>query len=98
MGADGHTASFFPGGDTLEQALTEPGPLIAMNAPNAGEPRATLTLPYILATKALYLHIEGDAKAKVLANAQEPSGPVADLPVRALLRQDQTALQIYWCA
>ena len=32
MGNDGHTASFFPGGDTLAEALTAEGPAITLNA------------------------------------------------------------------
>lgn len=97
MGTDGHTASFFPGGDTLDLALSAPGPLIAISAPGAGEPRITMTLPHLLATNGLYLHIEGEIKAEVLAKAQEPDAPVADMPVRAVLRQKQTEVQIYWC-
>ena len=41
MGNDGHTASFFPGGDTLAEALSGEGPVIAIRAPGAGEPRVT---------------------------------------------------------
>lgn len=97
MGNDGHTASFFPGGDTLDQALTDKGPLVAINAPGAGEARVTMTLPYILATNGLYLHIEGAAKAATLARAEDASSPIAAMPVRAVLRQNQTELQIFWC-
>src|SRR5690606_9335434 len=66
MGNDGHTASFFPGGDTLDEALTGQGPALAIRAPGAGEPRITFTLPRLLKTDGLYLHIEGDEKADVL--------------------------------
>ena len=96
MGNDGHTASFFPGGDTLAEALTAPGPAIAISAPGAGEPRITLTLKRLLNAKALVLHIEGEEKARVLQEA-EAEGPVEDMPVRAILRQSQTPLTIYWC-
>lgn len=98
MGTDGHTASFFPEADNLESALSDVGPLVPINAPAAGEPRITMTLPYILATNGLYLHIEGDAKAAILTEAEEPNGPIADMPVRAVLRQAGDRLQIYWCA
>ena len=30
MGNDGHTASFFPGGDSLAEALTAEGPVVAI--------------------------------------------------------------------
>ncbi len=96
MGNDGHTASFFPGGDTLAEALTVEGPVIAIRAPGAGEPRVTLTLKRLLATRALYVHIEGEEKVQTLKRA-EAEGPVEDLPVRAILRQTQTPLSIYWC-
>jgi 6-phosphogluconolactonase len=96
MGNDGHTASFFPGGDTLGEALTAEGPVIAIRAPGAGEPRVTLTLPRLLDARALYLHIEGEEKVETLARA-EAEGPIEDMPVRAILRQNQTPLTIYWC-
>lgn len=96
MGNDGHTASFFPGGDTLTEALTGEGPVVAIRAPGAAEPRVTLTLKVLLASRALYLHIEGNEKVETLAKA-EAEGPVEDMPVRAILRQTQTPLTIYWC-
>jgi 6-phosphogluconolactonase len=96
MGNDGHTASFFPGGDHLSEALTGEGPVVAINAPGAGEPRVTLTLNRLLAAKALYLHVEGEEKAKTLERA-EADGPVEDMPVRAILRQTQRPVTIYWC-
>jgi len=96
MGNDGHTASFFPGGDHLAEALTGEGPVVAMRAPGAGEPRVTLTLPVLLAARALYLHIEGEEKATTLARALA-DGPVEDMPVRALLRATAAPLTIYWC-
>jgi 6-phosphogluconolactonase len=96
MGNDGHTASFFPGGDTLAEALTAEGPVVAIRAPGAGEPRVTLTLAMLLASRALYLHIEGDEKVATL-RAAEAEGPVEDMPVRAILRQNRTPLTIYWC-
>ena len=95
MGNDGHTASFFPGGDTLEKALTGRGPALALNAAGAGEPRVTLTLPVLLNTRALYLHIEGAEKAATLAKALA-EGPVEDMPVRAVLRQSQTPVHIFF--
>lgn len=95
MGSDGHTASFFPGGDTLDAALTAEGPTLAIRAPGAGEPRITFTLPRLLETDGLYLHIEGDEKANVL-DAALGDGPVADMPVRAVLRSG-APVTVYWC-
>lgn len=96
MGNDGHTASFFPGGDTLHEALTATGPALAIRAPGAGEPRVTLTLPALLKTRALYLHIEGSDKSAVLEHALA-EGSIDDMPVRAVLRQSVVPLEIYSC-
>ncbi len=94
MGEDGHTASFFPGGDRLAMALApaQGQSVEAMNAPNAGEPRITLTLPVLLKADLLALHIEGEAKRVVLEQALA-EGPVEAMPVRAVLRHDP---KIYW--
>ena len=96
MGNDGHTASFFPGGDTLAEALAGEGPVVAIRASGAGEPRVTLTLKRLLATRSLYLHIQGEEKVETLEKASA-EGPVEDMPVRAILRQTQTPLTIFWC-
>lgn len=95
MGSDGHTASFFPGGDTLEQALGDAGPTISIRAPGAGEPRVTFTLPRLLQADGLYLHIEGEEKAAVF-DAAVGDGPVEDMPIRAVLRSGH-AVTVYWC-
>jgi len=97
MGDDGHTASFFPGGDKLSEALDPKGglALLPMRAPNAGEPRITLTLPVLLAADALALHIEGEAKRPVLDKALS-DGPESEMPVRAVLRAPRPP-DIFWC-
>jgi 6-phosphogluconolactonase len=95
MGNDGHTASFFPGGDTLAEALEGEGPALAIRAPGAGEPRVTLSLNRLLDAQGLYLHIEGEEKAKVLDQALG-DGPIADMPVRAVLRQTRTPVTVFW--
>jgi 6-phosphogluconolactonase len=95
MGNDGHTASFFPGGDNLAAALSDASGLaVAMRAPGAGEPRITLTRKALLQAGALYLHIEGAEKSAVFDRAMAP-GAVDDMPVRAMLHQDQADLVIY---
>lgn len=96
MGTDGHTASFFPGGDRLAEALDPDGaePVIAMRAPGAGEPRITWSLPVLLASRALFLHVEGEDKRRVLETALD-EGPEHDMPVRAVLRSG-APVDIYW--
>ena len=70
--------------------------MLAIRAPGAGEPRVTLTLRRLLAAEALYLHIEGNEKAEVLDKALG-DGDVADMPVRAILRQELKPVTVFWC-
>lgn len=95
MGNDGHTASFFPGGDRLEEALEGHDAVVAIRAPGAGEPRVTLTLGRLLAAEAMYLHIEGEEKLATLERALG-DGDREDMPVRAVLRQGVVPLTIFW--
>jgi len=97
MGGDGHTASFFPGGSRLSEALdpTTPRGVMTMEAEGAGEPRLTFTFSSLQDARLLVLHIEGATKRDVLAKAEAP-GDEADMPIRALLRRAASPLQVYW--
>lgn len=97
MGDDGHTASFFPGGDRLNAALDMHSHMFvsSMRAPAAGEPRITLTLPTITAAKSLVLHIEGDAKMKVLEKALAGDDP-HEMPIRAVIANAPRLLDVVW--
>ena len=95
MGNDGHTASFFPGGDNLVEALRGEGPVVEIKAPGAGEPRITQVLRRLVETEALYLQIEGEEKAATLTRALA-DGPIEEMPVRAVLRQQAVPVNIYW--
>ena len=96
MGNDGHTASFFPGGDTLVQALSDSAPpLLAISAPGSGEPRLTFSLAKILASREIILHIQGADKLATLEQALG-GGDVLQMPVRAVLRSAKE-VEIYWC-
>lgn len=99
MGLDGHTASFFPHGDRLAEALDPRGEarVVGMRAEAAGEPRITLTLPTLLATHALYLHIEGDTKAEVLAQALAADATAEQFPIRAVVRYAGEPVRLFWC-
>jgi 6-phosphogluconolactonase len=87
MGDNGHTASWFPGGDNLEAAMNpgERALVLPMSAPDAPEPRLTLTARVILRARAIALHIEGESKRVVLEKALS-DGPAEELPIRSVLR------------
>jgi 6-phosphogluconolactonase len=97
MGNDGHTASFFPGGNTLAEAINPATTksLITMEAPEAGEPRITFTLPRLTKAKFLALHIEGAEKSRVLASALAGDDKM-QMPVRAVLASS-TPIDLYCC-
>lgn len=84
MGADGHIASLFPGGDHLALALAANAPpALPMRAPGAPEPRITLSLPALRGAFALHLLITGAAKRAVIDRAA--GADPMDLPVAAVL-------------
>jgi 6-phosphogluconolactonase len=96
MGNDGHTASFFPGGDTLAEVLSpDSPPLVDLTAPGSGEPRVTFSLQRLLNAGKLCLHIQGQDKMETLEKALGP-GDVMAMPIRAVLRSDKP-LDLYWC-
>jgi 6-phosphogluconolactonase len=99
MGDDGHTASFFPGGDHLAEALDLDGRarVLPMRAPAAGEPRITLSLPTVLDTRALYLLVSGEKKRDLLADARLGLDTARNYPVRAVLTQQRVPVAVYWC-
>jgi 6-phosphogluconolactonase len=95
MGTDGHTASFFPGGDRLDEAFAGDHLIVTMSAPGADEPRVTLTLPVLMGADFVALHIEGAAKQAVLAAALA-GDDAHEMPVRAVLRWGEGPA-IFWC-
>lgn len=97
MGNDGHTASFFPGGNHLQAAIDarQTQPVLTMEAEGAGETRLTFTLSRLSHARLLALHIEGAEKRSVLEKAADGRDE-AEMPVRAMLRRAGTEIEIYW--
>lgn len=97
MGNDGHTASLFPGAANLEAAvdLASGRICMALRPPSAAHERMTLTLPAILNSRQLILHLQGEAKKDTLVRAQE-AGDAREMPIRFVLRQNSTPLAVYW--
>lgn len=98
MGNDGHTASLFPGAKNLNAATAlHSGKIcMALQPPQAGAcERMTLTLPAILASRQLFLLLQGEEKKKMLTMAQEAGG-ARQMPIRFILRQVTVPLAVYW--
>jgi len=96
MGEDGHIASLIPGSPVMALAMDPDGPLVTAESPQGfGSPplaRITLTLSALLQSRAIFLLIAGEAKRQVIAQALAG----ADLPVRAILRQDRVPVRTFW--
>ena len=97
MGEDGHTASFFPEAPELAEAIDPEGTqaCLGVTPPVAPHLRMTLSLPRLLASEQIFLHLCGDGKLPVLDEAMG-EGATEAMPVRAVLRQSETPVAIYW--
>src|ERR1700674_658740 len=97
MGDDGHTASLFPGSPNLPNAIDPAAAAgcVGMRAPVAPRPRLSLNLSALLDSRRIILLITGDAKWRTYLAASAP-GPVPDMPVRAVLRQTRTPVEVMW--
>jgi 6-phosphogluconolactonase len=84
VGADGHTASLFPGTSAL--AVSD-RLAAAAEAPAAPTARVTLTYPVLNAARAVVLLVGGVDKAAAVARAFDDTVPVADCPVRGVRPQ-----------
>lgn len=97
MGEDAHTASLFPGAPELAAALDPraPAPCIAVNPPRAPHARLSLTLRAILDSRVVMVEIAGAAKRAAIERALGP-GEVAAMPIRAVLRQPDVPVEVFW--
>jgi 6-phosphogluconolactonase len=97
MGDDGHTASLFPQAPGLQAALDPRAPpaCVGMIAPQEPRARMSLNLSALLDARRIALLITGEGKWATYQRAVQ-SGPVTQMPVRALLRQQQVPLVVYW--
>lgn len=97
MGADGHIASLFPHTKGLERLLnpqTE-ARCAATTAPTPPQARITLTLPTLLQSRWIGLHISGQEKWDTLRQSIASANPL-EYPVFALLQQQQVPVHVYW--
>ncbi|HEX2581299.1 MAG TPA: 6-phosphogluconolactonase [Dongiaceae bacterium] len=91
MGEDGHFASLFPHMENLGAGLDPRGqaPCLAVDAPQKGWPRISLTLSYLCRAPVLHLAFRGQAKHALLERG-------GDLPIHALLRQEKADIVVHW--
>jgi 6-phosphogluconolactonase len=90
MGGDGHFASLFPGDPAVD---VREGLCVAVPETSYRVGRMSLTANAILAAKKLILLYSGPAKHAVYKEATKP-GSYHDLPLRLVLQQAQTPVEV----
>jgi 6-phosphogluconolactonase len=102
MGNDGHTASLFPHADGLATALKTNSEQITVaikakpstvTGPNIE--RMSMTVGALLKCDRIIVLITGEDKLAVFDQAMKP-GSVEEMPIRALLLQEQVPVELYW--
>lgn len=102
MGADGHTASIFPGPD-FERAVAGPRERRAVGVrpdpmpADAAVERVTLTTAALASARAVMVVITGDEKRAVLEKAIE-EGPLSAKPIGRVIADIDAAIDIFWSA
>ena len=81
LGADGHTASLFPGTRALSEARRW---VVANRAPVTPTERLTLTYPVLNAAAHVLFLVSGGDKSRALAGVLAASGDPARLPARGV--------------
>lgn len=100
MGLDGHTASWFPEAEGLEQALNQSPLCQAITArPSVvtGEylQRMTLSRCALLQCRQIFLLISGEQKRQVYESARKQTD-ISAMPVAAILQQQQVPVTVFW--
>ncbi len=98
MGNDGHTASLFPGMTNLVSGLDMESGLdcLATSPDTAPHERITLTLPRLLRSTIIFLHLTGTSKLQMLEEVLE-GRDIYEFPIRSVLQQKVTDLEIFYC-
>ena len=100
MGEDGHTASLFPSAprNELIAALDPAGRAKAAVLHPTVTPltRISLTLPALLNSRKIILHIPGPEKSRIYRTARQ-GRDVEAMPVRAILQQTQVPVEVHLC-
>ena len=97
MGDDGHTAARFPRSPNLSSALNPAAVAgcVGMWSPVAPHPRLSLNLSALLDSRRVIVLITGAEKWRTFT-AASAEGPIQDMPVRAVLRQRRTPVEVMW--
>lgn len=96
MGQDGHTASLFPQAKRLDEGTNMNSGMhaLAIDPVTAPHDRMSLTLPRLLNTRQIVVHITGAEKRQLLIQAQTVNDK-AQWPIAFVLQQNLQPVSIY---
>ena len=98
MGLDAHTASIFPEAEERDLALAKDTKqrCLLTDPKTAKHMRITQTLPQLLKTDFLAVHITGEEKWKVLEPMLEK--PASQFPISHFIHQEEAPVSLYYTA
>jgi 6-phosphogluconolactonase len=94
MGADGHTASLFPGTAALDERARL---CVANDVPQLATRRLTLTYPALLGARDVLFLVAGADKAATLRDVLGPTLDARRWPSQAILRRAQPRPALLFC-
>ncbi|MEH8017800.1 6-phosphogluconolactonase [Rheinheimera muenzenbergensis] len=98
MGEDGHTASLFPCSGQIKQGLAPDAPAVLATEPTtAPYQRMSLSLPRLLNSRLIFLHLVGSNKLSVLDKAMADTDVYA-MPIRAFLQHPVANVTVMYTA
>lgn len=92
MGADGHTASLFPGTEPLREQQR----LVRFNTATGGATparRVTMTYPLINSARFVAVMVTGKSKAQMLQRVSDPESGAQELPIKGV---DPSSGELRW--
>lgn len=96
MGEDGHTASLFPCSAQITAGLAPDAPaVLAVEPQTAPYQRMSLSLPRLLDSRNIFLHLVGSNKLPVLNKAMAEQDALA-MPIRAFLHHPQALVTVMY--
>lgn len=97
MGGDGHTASLFPQAINLSQGLdmSSGKQCIAIDPVSAPHHRMSMTLPRLLQTRNMIIHITGKEK-KYLFEKATTIKDLKQLPISTVIQQQKIPVSLFW--